>query len=135
MREILFRGKRSDNGKWVEGELLHDMQNRPHLYWKTPKELPIVFSNNAIVGPNTLGQFTGLIDKNGKKIFEGDIVKVTDDYGETNFSDGGIGDVEFYDGSWYISGEVHNGLNDLTKVYYVEVIGNIHDNAELKEVK
>ena len=62
MREILFRGKHIDNGMWVEGELLHDMRDRPHIYWKTPKELPVVFSNNAIVRTETVGQFTGLTE-------------------------------------------------------------------------
>lgn len=51
------------------------------------------------------------------------------------FSDGGIGDVVFYRGIWYVSGEVHNGLYDLERNYYVSVIGNIHDNPELLEAE
>lgn len=137
MREILFRGKRTDNGKWVEGELLHDMQDRPHLYWKTPKELPIVFSNHAIVDPATLGQFTGMTDKNDKKIFEGDIVKDESGvaypvvYGLTGFflkyapphSHGFHYDLLPLSNYWHAHGAI------------IEVIGNIHDNPELVEVK
>ena len=131
MREILFRGKRIDSGKWVEGEMLHDMQDRPHLYWKTPKELPIVFSNHAIVDPATLGQFTGLTDKNGKKIFEGDILVIRNCREHPVL-------VKFIEFSWqcvipnvnaYIHYR-HRLENNYTKY---EVIGNIHDNPELLE--
>lgn len=80
-----------------------------------------------------LMQSTGLIDKNGVEILEGDIVKVTDDYGDTNFSDGGIGTICGLDDlyMWYIDGQVHNGLYDIDQCYYIEVIGNIYENQEL----
>lgn len=83
-----------------------------------------------------LMQSTGLKDKNGKEIFEGDIVKVTDDDERTNFPDGGIGTICGLDEifMWYIDGQVHNGLFDISQEYYIEVIGNIHTNPELAEV-
>lgn len=85
----------------------------------------------------SLMQSTGLTDKNGKEIFEGDIVKVTDDDERTNFPDGGIGTICGLDKifMWYIDGQVHNGLFDISQEYYIEVIGNIHTNPELLEVE
>ena len=125
MREILFRGKRIDTGKWVEGEMLHDMQDRPHLYWKTPKELPIVFSNHAIVDPATLGQFTGLTDENGTKIFEGDIVEIAKE--DEPFK------VEWCEDSarFILSASTFCCDFDNYWGWEMEVIGNIHDNPEL----
>lgn len=83
-----------------------------------------------------LMQSTGLRDKNGKEIFEGDVVKVTDGDERTNFPDGGIGTICGLDEifMWYIDGQVHNGLFDISQEYYIEVIGNIYENQELLEV-
>ena len=78
---------------------------------------------------------TGLVDKNGQEIFEGDIVKVTDDDERTNFPDGGIGTICGLDEifMWYIDGQVHNGLFDISQEYYIEVVGNIYENPKLLE--
>lgn len=88
--------------------------------------------NNDLV----LMQSTGLRDKNRIEIFEGDIVKVTDGDERTNFPDGGIGTICGLDKifMWYIDGQVHNGLFDISQEYYIEVIGNIYENPELAEV-
>ena len=65
-----------------------------------------------------------------------DIVKVTDVDERTNFPDGGIGTICGLDEifMWYIDGQVHNGLFDISQEYYIEVIGNIYENQELLEV-
>ena len=83
-----------------------------------------------------LMQSTGMRDKNDREIFEGDIVKVTDVDERTNFPDGGIGTICGLDEifMWYIDGQVHNGLFDISQEYYIEVIGNIYENQELLEV-
>ena len=131
MREILFRGKRTDNGEWVYGWLGH-----LNCYNPQAKTISSVYFTeitedhdtrlNIIVDYKTVGQYTGLTDKNGKKIFEGDIV--------TN-PKGDIGRVTWYEEhcAFMIYSITEN------KVYWlfdndfslIEIIGNIHDNPEL----
>ena len=120
MREILFRGK-TDAGKWVYGDLLH-----PDLYGNgyAIDDFNIPKDNCFDVIPETIGQYTGLTDKNGKKIFEGDILKGM----------GGLHRV-YFDTSlacfeWQkISGNWHESFSGFADEY--EIIGNIHDNPEL----
>ena len=81
----------------------------------------------------TVNESTGLRDKNGKLIFEGDVVFVCDDNGFADLSDTGKGNVIFYESMWYIDGEIQNLLYDICRNYYVEVIGNVHNNPELLE--
>ena len=130
MREILFRGKWDND--WIFGSLIYSVQE--DIYYITEhNRLELSFP----VEKETIGQFTGLFDKNGKKIFEGDIVKVVDENGEINElqPDTGIGAIEFLDGAWYISEDVDNGLYDIIRNYSIEVIGNKFDNPELVEVE
>ncbi len=144
MREILFRGKRTDNGEWVEGyyvkaELLNG-SGEEHVIIEYSAE-----GTTYHVISETVGQFTGLTDKNGTKIFEGDIVKCTDENNLLEF----CAIVEFgnpngeYNWGWqlkYIKGTKVNmdilcwvDMEDLGA--YIEVIGNIYDNPELMEVE
>lgn len=119
MREKIFRGKRQDNGEWVEG----------YLYRISEKLNPFIMLQNAEgesyeVDPETVGQYTGSIDKNRTKIFEGDIVRAI-----TRLTEIYVEVVTFKNGAfWYKNWSwVKFGF----KFEKTEVIGNIHDNPEL----
>ena len=131
MREILFRGKRTINGDWVYGDFVRGNER------KSLRDSIFVYDsetqsfNDYEINPSTLGQYTGLTDKNGKRIFEGDIVK-TDKFSEPNKQ-------------YIIKYDLQFGAfigQDRYNIYFVtfdcdsgefEVIGNIHDNPELLE--
>ena len=124
-REILFRGKRIDNGEWVEGNYCAaeyiTSDGIEHLIIEVPRN-----GCSAKINPETVGQYTGLTDKNDKKIFEGDIMAFTAyefDY---------VGTVEFADGSFSIMCE-HTSpfLDQAVSKHGAYIIGNIHDNPEL----
>ena len=135
-REILFRGKRKDNGNWIEGYfvLLAINEGLKHaIYTGTDEGRFILFE----VIPDTVGQFTGLCDKNGNKIFEGDIVRFYD----KDFTSSGIATVDFESGKWKINGHYTTKLSSIVWLdlyrtgFEYEVIGNIYDNPELLEEK
>ena len=128
MREILFTGKSKKTGKWVEGDLFND---------KEGKLVKISYFDNRgfyceeEVEPETVGQFAGITDKFGEKIFDGYILKITGVTGEE--SNEIIKSVEFQDGAFWVR------LNVAEKrllIWYinhcvVEVIGNVTDNPRL----
>ena len=160
MREILFRGKRSDNGEWVEGSL---------FVFPNTKRTKILVWNQADldfdaieVSPETVGQFTGLTDKNGTKIFEWDIVEQTFEktvvYSAQEWSYGEYADLYGTDvgvvvilpskGTCIKNPIIHREVNgeitqdkEVAKMYKpicsgrCEIIGNIHDSPELLEAK
>ena len=129
MREILFRGKRTDNGEWVYGDLI---QNVDCLKIREQEKSIKKIAKSYAVDPETVGQFTGLCDKNGKKIFEGDIV-----LGLFLFDMSINAVVKFRDGAFGLEwhrGEIieFNAFTSLCNITY-EIIGNIYDNPELLE--
>ena len=121
MREILFRGKRTDNGTWAYGYLFC-IWERTYLCWGTTNDVP----NMKEVIPETVGQYTGLTDKNGKRIFEGDIVSLVK-------HDGLIYKVVYVPCRYELvnSKGVNCFVLDIYKSENIEVIGNIHDNPEI----
>ena len=136
IREVIFRGKRTDNGEWIEGSLLGiDWCDKPSTYSIAPNTPVSVFYS---VLPETVGQYTGLTDKNGKRIFEGDILKSTRkiiDYADVGFSishydEEDIGIVEWRKDGFMIA---HKSGTWARSFYGSEnyVIGNIHDNPEI----
>ena len=125
MREILFRAKRIDNGEWVEGDLSYLIHNKEKMYVFPADGLDS--ADRYEVNPETICQYTGLKDKNGKRIWENDIVRIE------NSMDEGIGNIEFYGGMWYVDEEPSNSLYDIVEYDdgELEVIGNIFDTPEL----
>lgn len=142
MREILFKAKRIDNGEWVKGAYIYckgattvSFQNEHYI---------LVFDGYGVawheVVRETICQYTGLTDKNGKKIWEHDVVKFPDCEMST---EGGYGDCFTNIGkiaydtesmSYFITNRVTVDMEDIIVKEEVEVIGNIFDNPELLKV-
>jgi uncharacterized phage protein (TIGR01671 family) len=130
MREILFRGKTPITGKWIFGTgVLYDSINT----WivSNPSLQPLAFGEKHFTAiPETVGQYTGLTDKNGKKIFDGDIVKFDNIIGIINYNEGCYC-IKTKKPDWR---NRNNPAIDIVMNEYpneIEVIGNIHDNPEL----
>ncbi len=128
----LFRGKRIDNGGWVCGYIARYGHTGREKYYIIPSYASDLYS--FLIDKNTICQCTGLKDKNGKLIWENDIVFVSDADGCSGQMDTGVGKISFIEGLWYIEGRVQNGLYDIDKCFQIEVIGNKFDNPELLEV-
>ena len=118
MREILFRGK-TEQGKWLYGYLVKGNYNTGFGIIEDHIDTGLQY-----VEEETVGQFTGLTDKNGKKIFEGDICKHRSSYSGEFI----ISVVTYSDGCFLAMADKNSGFNLSDKL---EVIGNIHNNTEL----
>ena len=148
-REILFRGKRTDNGEWVEGDLLHYESGEMAIckgFSKYGYEATEIIGRYKVL-PETVGQYTGLTDKNGKRIFEGDILRgfeypfCSNINGEFNYfaevvwfdDSSAFGIYTFKNPKSNVRG-ISEGNTDYLEYFNAdkwEVIGNIHDNPEL----
>lgn len=157
MREIEFRGKRLDNGEWVYGyyyNFLGEVSIIDVGFGLASEGSSMAFSLPDVirVDPSTIGQFTGLKDKNGEEIYEGDVVKGTwSDHSESDrpdlwtyavvkFGEGEVDASDYEDFSIYIVGfylDYIKGCDSTpaTILHYkqIEVIGNIYENPELLE--
>lgn len=143
MREILFRGKRTKDGVWLYG-YYSTMFGLPLIAWSIENKIEHTITYTSdFVDPETLGQYTGLTDRNGRKIFVGDIVRLEH---KIDAKDNGVYRVniptiirlsrgedsfdlqpEYADHGWEVCGCVLDGVET------AEVIGNIHDNPDLLE--
>lgn len=130
MREILFKAKRIDNGEWIEGcHAVHKGKIFIGININEAFYIPVL--SWFEVTPETLCQFTGLCDKNGKKIWENDILMahLDESYPE---------DVAYETVEWGVAGWVAHETGSMDREYlgefdleHYEVVGNIFDNKEL----
>ena len=134
MRIIKFRGKRQSNNEWVFGNLNVGLDNDYYI---------LVYSETGYtkytVNPNTIGEFTGMLDKHGKEIYEGDIVEVYDF--TSVYASKYKGVVKMVDCTWVVEHEFYNSpsysklvFDDFAK-QKTEIIGNIYDNPDLITIK
>lgn len=138
MREVCFKGKRTDNAEWVQGYLTkRKFAGKEYFAIEQSERRIVTYDYENVmqpygVIPETVGQYTGLTDKKGRKIFEGDKCRVTRHcilcYGFITFKNGSF---------WFDEFNTDSVL-ELSKLkinnFEIEVIGNIHDNPELLEV-
>lgn len=130
MREILFRGKRVDNGEWVYG--FYENIPEHHIDKLSGKDCIVSINNGLImeVIPETVGEYTGLTDKNGKRIFEGDIIR-TNGYYDKEIGVIRRGEYDVYSrfvfGGYYCVDKT-SALIDWTSSRSCEVVGNVFDN-------
>lgn len=145
-RIFLFRGKRTDNGEWIRGDLITTpfirnitQQNIIYILDITKADYDCfedLVEDNGIfeVDPETVCQYTGLTDKSGRKIFEGDIVKHF--YDSKILSKVNVGIISWNESKcgFHRSSREDNCFYKITDYCKYEVIGNIFDNPELLEV-
>lgn len=154
MREIIFRGRRIDNGEWVEGFFYqHPLTKECFIGVHDFNSYSIAYMGNlgcpvfSKIIPETLGQYTGLKDLNGVRIFEGDIIRYIYEPGKGFWNANQLSVIQYGKTGWQFDGIM--GTNkyalmtgclsaipfnqDLENIPEFEVIGNIHDNPEIAE--
>ena len=137
IREVIFRGKRTDNGEWITDSETYIRDGDG--IWLSDENLNVV-----TVIPETVGQYTGLTDKNGVRIFEGDILDVSSDvaYGGVAVHRLGYFVVEFHNGCFmksalddpqlsFFDNAKRKGLYHFISTDIHKIVGNIHDNPDI----
>ena len=145
MREILFRGKQADNSEWIVGSLFQDDDGKTYIVGYEYRGgidgmIDAELTSWAVI-PETVGQYTGLTDKNGTKIFEGDIVKCTDTNVDCAFTAVVLFGNPNGEYNWGFQLMRISGANANMDILlwvdmeetgaFIEVIGNIYDNPEM----
>lgn len=121
-REIKFRGKHIEEGRWYHGSLIVEDENGCTIVGKLFGEVP--------VDPATVGQFTGLLDKDGREIYEGDVLKHVDYPGGGDFLY--EVDISAKKGVAAYGPQVYE---DADAFHEMQIVGNIHDNPEILNPK
>ena len=129
-REILFRGKRADTKEWIYGDV---QQNVDAVKIREQEQSIQRIAKSFVVIPETVGQYTGLFDKNGRKIFEGDIIEA---HFDELFPDLATTLVVVWSDYGWFGRDMEGNVDSLEQKWvsdFFEIIGNIHDNPELLE--